>query len=66
MVPVCAPLSYACVHQLVTNDCRSSIELTLSGVPVCTYMYMMKRLRNIFRELRKTGSHPGLNRRPLS
>ena len=21
--------------------------------------YMMKRLRNIFRELRKTGSHPG-------
>ena len=24
-------------------------------------LYMMKRLRNIFRELRKTGSHPGLN-----
>ena len=32
------PLSCACVHvessQLVTNDCRFSIELTLSGVPV--------------------------------
>ena len=26
----------------------------------------MKRLRNIFKELRTTGSHPGLNRGPLT
>ena len=29
-------------------------------------IYVMKRLRNIFRELWKTGSHPGLNWGPLT
>ena len=28
--------------------------------------YMIKRLRNISRELWKNGSHPGLNRGPLT
>ena len=32
----------------------------------CTCVYMMKRLRNIFRELWKTSNHPGLNQGPLT
>ena len=30
------------------------------------YVICEKRLENIFREVRKTGSHPGLNRGPLT
>ena len=31
-----------------------------------SYVIREERLGNIFREMRKTGSHPGLNRGPLT
>ena len=44
----------------------SSMYMYIAFNHICTYIFMMKRLRNIFREWRKNGSHPGLNQRPLT
>ena len=35
------------------------------GMDTCAFVYMMKRFRSVLRTV-KTGSHPGLNQRPLT
>ena len=60
-------------HLLLLEGQRGGLSCAICMCSTCTYMYKYmyihvheERLGNIFRELRKTSSHLGLNRGPLT